>query len=328
MNSTTLTAPIAAEVATPPAAVKKPRNPRMGLRTSATFATIFTILGHTVFGFEQSVAQVFVALLAGHSSALLFEWVDSRANNRTPGYAGGGWLKTVDFLLAPHMTSITMSFLLYVNQRLWVIALACVLAIGSKYVLRVKQNGRLQHFMNPSNFAIAIILVAYQWTGMLPWGYTVDLSGSWDWIVPTVIMCLGIRLNLMFTGRIFIAISWLITFIVLGVARAYVLDTPVAAQLVVLTGIPMVLFTLYMITDPQTSPSRLRSQFLFGGGIAVAYTVLLALQVQYTMFYCVAFVCAVRGAYFGLLSLRGEQLPAMAKVSLGSPAVSSGAISR
>ncbi|MEO5951698.1 MAG: enediyne biosynthesis protein, partial [Chloroflexia bacterium] len=166
------------------------------------------------------------------------------------------------------------------------------------------------------------------WTGMLPWGYTVDLNGNWDWIVPTVITCLGIRLNLMFTGRIFIAISWLVTFILLGVGRAYVLDTPIAAQLVVLTGIPMVLFTLYMITDPQTSPSKLRSQLCFGGGIAVAYTVLLALQVQYTMFFCVAFVCAVRGAYFGLLSLRQTDAPMVAAVNMGAPAVSGGASSR
>ena len=42
-------------------APKKKRDPRMGLRTSATLATIFTILGHTVFGFEQSVATVVVA---------------------------------------------------------------------------------------------------------------------------------------------------------------------------------------------------------------------------------------------------------------------------
>ena len=76
-----------------PAPPKKKPNPRMGLRTSATFATIFTILGHTVFGFEQSWAQVVVALISGHSCALLFEWVDARANHRTPEFAGGGWRK-------------------------------------------------------------------------------------------------------------------------------------------------------------------------------------------------------------------------------------------
>jgi hypothetical protein len=307
-------APLAAAPQAGAPRAKKPVDPRMGLRTSATFATIFTILGHTVFGFEQSWAQVVVALLAGHSSAILFEWVDARFNNRTPGFAGGGFKKLVDFQLAPHMTSITMSFLIYVNQRLWIMALACVLAIGSKYVLRVPQNGRLRHFMNPSNFAIAVILFAYQWTGMLPWGYTVDLHGAWDWIVPLVIVALGVRLNILFTGRIPTILSWLTTFIVLAVARAFAFQTPVIAQLIVLTGIPMVLFTLYMITDPQTSPGPLRSQIAFGSGIAVAYSILLMLHVQYTMFYSVAAVCTIRGCWLYYCDVRDRAAAAMAAI--------------
>jgi enediyne biosynthesis protein E5 len=285
-------------------APKKKPNPRMGLRTSATFATIFTILGHTVFGFEQSWAQVFVALISGYSCAFLFEWVDAWANNRAPEFLGGGVPKVVDFLLAPHMTSITLSFLIYVNQRLWIMALACALAIGSKYVLRVRQNGRLRHFMNPSNFAIAVILVTYQWTGMLPWMYTADLHGVWDWLVPLIIVMLGVRLNILFTGRIPTILSWLVTFVLLAAARAWYFGYPFPGQLVVLTGIPMVLFTLYMITDPQTSPSLLRSQILFGSGIACAYSVLLALHVQYTMFYSVTAICTIRGLCLFALNLR------------------------
>jgi hypothetical protein len=285
-------------------APKKKPNPRMGLRTSATFATIFTILGHTVFGFEQSWAQVFVALISGYSCAFLFEWVDAWANNRAPEFLGGGVPKVVDFLLAPHMTSITLSFLIYVNQRLWIMALACALAIGSKYVLRVRQNGRLRHFMNPSNFAIAVILVTYQWTGMLPWMYTADLHGVWDWLVPLIIVMLGVRLNILFTGRIPTILSWLVTFVLLAAARAWYFGYPFPGQLVVLTGIPMVLFTLYMITDPQTSPSLLRSQILFGSGIACAYSVLLALHVQYTMFYSVTAICTIRGLWLFALNLR------------------------
>lgn len=278
-------------------APKKKRDPRMGLKTSATFATIFTILGHAVFGFEQSWAQVFVALLSGYSCAFLFEWVDARANGRVPEFAGGGKAKVVNFLLAPHMTSITISFLIYVNQRLWIMALACAIAIGSKYVLRVPQNGKLRHFMNPSNFAIAVVLYVFQWTGMLPWGYTVNLHGAWDWIVPGIIVMLGIRLNILFTGRIPTILSWLTSFVLFAWVRSMILGYPFTGQLVVLTGIPMVLFTLYMITDPQTSPSKLRSQILFGASIALAYSLLLMAHVQYTMFYSVATVCLLRGLW-------------------------------
>lgn len=292
---------------------KKARDPRNGLRMSATLATVFTILGHTVFGFEQSWAQVVVALLTGYACALLFEWMDARANGIVPGYKGGGFRKLVDFMLSAHMTSITMSFLLFVNQRLWIMAFAVALAIGSKYVLRVRQNGRLQHFMNPSNLAIAVVLITYQWTGILPWAFTTNLMGAWDWIVPLIIVGLGMRLNLLFTGRIPTVLSWLGTFMILGAARALYFGTPILAEIVPLTGIAFVLFTFYMITDPQTSPSRLRSQLLFGSGIALAYSVLLMLHVQYTMFYSVTVIAATRGMYLYVLSRRA---PAAAPVTV------------
>lgn len=301
---------------------RKARDPRNGLRMSATLATVFTILGHTVFGFEQSWAQVVVALMTGYSCALFFEWVDARANRTVPGFLGGGFRKLVDFLLSAHMTSITMSFLLYVNNRLWIMALAVALAIGSKYVFRVRQNGRLQHFMNPSNFGIAVVLLAYQWTGILPWAFTTDISGVFDWLVPLIIVGLGMRLNLLFTGRIPTVISWLAGFVVFGACRAWLIyDASIVAELVPLTGIAFVLFTFYMITDPQTSPSRLGSQIVFGSGIALAYSVLLLLHVQYTMFYSVTVIAALRGLWLATLSLRA---PAAGTVAAAAIATTTG----
>jgi Na+-translocating ferredoxin:NAD+ oxidoreductase RnfD subunit len=285
------------------APVKK-RDPRNGLRMSATLATVFVILGHTVLGFEQPLAQVFVALATGYSCALFFEWMDARASHITPAFAGGGLRKLVDFLLSAHMTSITLSFLLYFNQRLWIMAFTVAIAIGSKYIFRVRLNGRLQHFMNPSNFGIAVVLIAFQWTGVLPWSFTIDIHGFYDVLLPLAIVMLGFRLNLLFTGRLPTVAAWLVTFFVLGAARAWFFHSRIAAEMVVLTGIPMVLFTFYMITDPQTSPARLRSQIFFGSGIAFAYSVLLMLHVQYTMFYSVTAVCALRGMWLAAMNLR------------------------
>jgi hypothetical protein len=284
----------------------KARDPRVGLRMSATLATVFTILGHTVLGFEQPLAQVFVALATGYSCALFFEWVDARANHCPPGFAGGGFRKLIDFLLSAHMTSITLSFLLYFNERLWIMALAVALAIGSKYVLRVPVNGRLQHFMNPSNFGIVVVLGVYQWSGALPWGFSINIHGALDLIVPLAIVILGMRLNLLFTGRVPTITAWLVTFVALGALRAWLQHSAVAAELVVLTGIPMVIFTFYMITDPQTSPSRVRNQIVFGAGIAFAYSVLLMMHIQYTMFYSVTVACIVRGLWLYAASLRAS----------------------
>lgn len=301
----------------------KKRDPRMGLRTSATLATVFVILGQTVFGFEQSVAQVFVCLLAGYSCALFFEWVDAKASGDIPGYLGGGFKKLVDWLLSAHMTSITMSFLLYYNRRLWIAAFAVAVAIGSKYLFRVPVNGRLQHFMNPSNFGIAVVLSTFHWVGVLPWGWTVNIHGAWDWIVPLVILGLGLRLNLLFTGRLPLIGAWLVTFVLQAFLRSWRLDTPLASQLVALTGVTMALFTLYMITDPQTSPSRPRSQIVFGASIAVVYSILFDLHIQYTLFYAVVTVCAVRGLVLYIASRRKpEPQPAAMAAAAGAMSTS------
>jgi hypothetical protein len=112
------------------------------------------------------------------------------------------------------------------------------------------------------------------------------------------------RLNLLFTGRLPTITSFVGTFILLGIFRSWLRQEPLSLDLVVLTGIPAVLFIFYMITDPMTSPSRLRSQIFFGSGIACAYFVLLTLHVQYMMFYSVTIVCALRGLGLFVLSLR------------------------
>ena len=302
----------------------KKRDPRMGLRTSATLATVFTILGHTLFGFEQAVAQVFVCLVTGYSCALFFEWVDAKASGDVPAYAGGGFKKLADWLLSAHMTSITLSFLMYYNQRLWIAAFAVALALGSKYLFRVRVNGRLQHFMNPSNFGIAVVLLTFKWVGVLPWGWTINLHGAWDWVVPLIITGLGLRLNLLFTGRLPLVAAWLGGFILQAGFRSWRMDTPLVGQLVALTGITMVLFTMYMITDPQTSPSRPRSQIVFGAGIAVVYSILFDLHLQYTMFYAVTVVCAIRGMVLFVTSRREPASPpavlAAAAGSISQPA--------
>ncbi|HKV41086.1 MAG TPA: enediyne biosynthesis protein UnbU [Blastocatellia bacterium] len=296
----------------------KLRDPRVGLATSAGLATVFTILGQTVFGFEQPLSQVFVALATGYTCALFFEWIDARANHCPPRYSGG-FRKLFDFLLSAHMTSITLSFLLFFNDRQWIMAFTVAVAIGSKYVLRVRVNGRLVHFMNPSNFAIAVVLLTYRWAGMLPWGFSINLHGAFDWIVPVAILMLGMRLNLLFTGRLPTIAAWLTAFVGLGAFRAWIQHSNVSAELVVLTGIPLVVFTFYMITDPQTSPSRFRSQILFGAGIAVAYSVLLVLHVQYTMFFSVTAICALRGIWLFASNLR---VPSTKTVEV--PAVATG----
>ena len=275
---------------------KKKRDPRVGLRTSATLATVLTLLGHTVLGFEQPASMILVALATGYSSALFFEWLDARFNQRQPGYRGRGWKGAVDYLLSAHMTAITMSFLIYTNSRIGVMAFAVAAAIASKYLFRVEMDGKLQHFMNPSNFGIALSIVLFPWIAPIPYIFTEHVTGFFDILVPAVIFLLGFRLNFLFTKRIPLILSWFGAYVFQAFARWLLLDHRFEAPLASMTGAAFVLFSFYMITDPRTSPSSLRGQIAFGTSIGLVYGVLIAFQLTFTAFFAMTTVCAGRGA--------------------------------
>ena len=278
------------------AAVKKPRDPRTGLRTSATLATVLTILGHTVLGFEQPWSMVVTALVTGYTCALLFEWIDAAANGRPVGFLGGGFTKVVDFLLSAHMTSITTSFLIYTNSRVGAMAFAVAAAIASKYVFRVRLDGRVQHFMNPSNFGIALTFVVFPWVATMPYLFTEHVTGVWDVAVPVVIFMLGFRLNFLFTGRVPLIASWLVAFVLQAIVRWSVFDDiSLLAALAPMTGAGFVLFTFYMITDPRTTPSTLRGQVAFGAAVGAAYGVIINYHITFTLFFAMTAAASVRG---------------------------------
>ena len=289
-------------------AKKTARDPRNGLRIAATLATIFTILGHKVFGFEQSGAHVLVALATGYICSFVFETVDAWANGRPPGFAGGGVRRFVDFFVSTHMTAITVGFLMYTNSHFWALALIVAVAIGSKYFLRVEIGGKTRHFMNPSNMGMVTALVFYQWTAVIPWGLTTLLHGPALWIVPAVVMFLGLRLNLLYTGKLPLIASFVLVFVAQAIVRSLLLGNPLLAELAILTNVPMALFVLYMITDPQTSPSEMRGQIVFGVAIATCYGVLMAARVNFTLALCLTMVVASRGVLLYVESLRERGL--------------------
>jgi hypothetical protein len=61
----------------------------------------------------------------------VFHWRQNQGAIPLP--RGGGFRKFVDFLLPAHMTSITLSFLLYNNQRMWIVAFAVAGVFANVY---------------------------------------------------------------------------------------------------------------------------------------------------------------------------------------------------
>jgi len=265
------------------------------LRRFAIAITVLNILGHTVLGFEQSWAQPLVALATTYSMELLLEWVDARANRRKPRFAGG-FREVVNFLLSAHITGLACAMLLYANERLWPIAFASAVAIGSKAILRVPVGNGTRHVYNPSNFGITVTLLLFPWVGIAqPYMFTENLTGVWDWVLPGLIVISGSYLNIKLTHRLPLILTWLGCFALQALLRSLVFGTPAVAPLMPMTGVAFILYTFYMMTDPATTPNEPRGQMAFGAAVAATYGLLLVNHIVFGLFFALTIVCTLRG---------------------------------
>jgi enediyne biosynthesis protein E5 len=266
-----------------------------GLRRFAIAISVFNILGHTIFGFEQPWIAPFVAVLTAYACETWFELLDCRLHHRKPRFAGG-WVNKIDFLLSAHITGLACAMLLYSGSRLMPIAFASAVAITSKTLLRVTVQNSRRHFLNPSNFGITVTLLLFPWVGIAPpYHFTENIHGLGSWIVPAIIVVSGSFLNARFTKRACVAIGWVGGFLVQALIRNLVFGVPLTATLIPMTGVAFVLFTFYMVTDPATTPCTSRGQLLFGALVSATYGALVAAHVVFGFFFALTLVSLTRG---------------------------------
>jgi hypothetical protein len=284
-----------------------------GLRRFAVAITLFNILGHVWFGFEQSFAAPLVSLATAYSLQLLLDTLDAWGQGKRPGFTRG-FGAFVDSLLSAHISGLAVAMLLYTNERLWVVAFAAAVTITSKYLFRAPiGDGKTRHFLNPSNFGIAVTLLLFPWVGIAaPYMYTENLDTYGDWIVPAFIVCTGSFLNTMFTRRIPLILAWVSCFALQAIVRNWITGTAIVAGVAPLTGVALVLFTFYMITDPATTPDRPRAQVAFAASVAFVYALLVAFHIVFGIFLSLVIVCVGRGIGLYILDYmrRMEKAPA------------------
>jgi hypothetical protein len=266
-----------------------------GLRRFAVAITLLNLLGHTFFGFEQSWIQPLLSLATAYACELFIEWIEARAENRTPRFLGS-WRQAVDFLLPAHITGLAVAMLLYSSDRVLPIMFAAAVAIASKATFRVAVEGRVRHFLNPSNFGITVTLLLFPWVSIAPpYHFTENLGQAGSLILPGIICFSGTLINLRFTGRLPLILGWWAGFVVQALLRNLLLGTPLLGALNPMTGVAFVLFSFYMISDPATTPFSRRGQVLFGLSVACAYGLLVAVHIVFGLFFALTSVSVLRG---------------------------------
>lgn len=283
------------------------------LRRFAVAITAFTVAGHLFLGFEQSVAQPVTAVLVCYVTDLVLETVVAFRDARRPKFLPESPGVTsreqvtafVNFLLPAHITGFALGMLLFMNNRLDLFVVAAVVAVSSKYVFRVRTDRGPRHFFNPSNFGITVLLLAYSDTVSIapPYQFTERLDSTGSVILPMALACAGFFMNWIFTGKLPLIAAWVAGFALQGLIRSLLFDhISFAASVAPLTGVAVLLFTLYMVTDPGSTPQSTRGQVVFGGSVAAVYGILVSLHVVFGVFFALTIVCTCRGLGIAVLN--------------------------
>ena len=191
-------------------------------------------------------------LAAGAAACLLAEWVGARLTG-----ARFDWK-------SPLITSLSLALLLRAND-VWPIIFAALLGVGAKFALRFKDR----HVFNPANLGIvgALMLGDPAWTSTGEWG-------SAPWMALMIALFGG--LTTWRAGRLDTPLVYLGVYGALIFSRALYLGDPLSIPELRLTNGALVLFAFFTISDPRTTPDRLRERIA-----VVAAAACLAYVLQY-----------------------------------------------
>jgi Na+-transporting NADH:ubiquinone oxidoreductase subunit NqrB len=157
---------------------------------------------------------------------------------------------------SPTITGLSLSLLLRA-QAPWLFALAGVLAISSKFLLRF--DGK--HLFNPAGFAIVVLLLtnAGIWISPGQWGAELWFAALAGFLAIVVLQA---------ARRADIAIFFLASHAALLGARALWLGDPLAIPLHQMQSGSLLIFAFFMISDPRTSPNSRLGRFAFAFAVA------------------------------------------------------------
>jgi Na+-translocating ferredoxin:NAD+ oxidoreductase RnfD subunit len=192
------------------------------------------------------------------------------------------WTGTTRNWKSAASTGLSLSLLLRThNPLLWVAA--SVIAMGSKYLIR--SNGK--HRFNPSAFAIvALLLTSSQvWVSPGQWGtrlWLLALAGSMGCLILSRV------------ARLDIACAFLSCHAALLLFRAWSLGDPLAIALHQVQSGALLIFALFMLTDPRSTPDSRSGRLLFGAATAgIAHILLFRFQIREGLLFALILVsCA------------------------------------
>jgi Na+-transporting NADH:ubiquinone oxidoreductase subunit NqrB len=154
------------------------------------------------------------------------------------------------------ISALSLCLLLRTNHLGLALA-AAVLAVGSKFAIRV----RGKHVFNPTNGALVALMAAtgQVWVSPGQWGNVAFFA--------FLMACLG-GLVVNRAARSDVTFAFLFVYLSLVFARSWWLGEPMAIPIHRLQNGALLLFAFFMISDPKTTPDRRGGRVLFAALVA------------------------------------------------------------
>jgi Na+-transporting NADH:ubiquinone oxidoreductase subunit NqrB len=228
------------------------------------FITLILVSAHLSFGILESYERTALAIV----TAIVAELVMARVTY-------GQWPHPA----SAYITGISVGILVR-SPFLWPYALASLISITSKYVLRV--DGR--HLWNPSNLGVSAVLFLAPATVTL-------LSIQWgNNIWPMVVIWMLGSVIVWRVGRLHISATYVASFLFFSFVRSAFTSNPWLADVAPITGPMYQLFVFFMVTDPKTTVRRKWAQALVVVVVAFVEMLLRLAEVVYAPFYALFLV--------------------------------------
>ena len=163
---------------------------------------------------------------------------------------------------SPLITALSLTLLLR-TDFVALAMLAAVIAIGSKFLIRIKDK----HVFNPANVALVALMLTSDrvWVSSGQWGSTA--------IVAFALGCLGL-IVLTHAKRAETTVGFIAVYAGLLFGRALWLEDPMSIPFHQIQNGALLLFAFFMISDPKTTPNTAIGRYMFAGIVAaIAFSI-------------------------------------------------------
>ncbi len=237
------------------------------------FSLCFNLYALTSPGFHRFISQ----------------WLAAISTGLTLDFALHYFLRdTIIFPLSGLLTSLSC-VLLCDSPLIWPYAAIAGISIVSKHFLRTPD--RTKPIFNPSDFGLVMgLLFLRNFMDVVPgrWG-----GSLW---VMSIVAGLGFLIATR-VHRLELCLSWISTFIILSILRSKITGISLVTTLAPMTGASFMLLTFFMITDPMTTPGKLKNRIIFGIALGIIDAILRYFQVINSPFYALFILSALRAAF-------------------------------